>query len=556
MPVIAHDSAAFPGSLDYLKVPLYEHQKRVLQAAIDLEGDSRIQLTDNYNVIENLVSNVGFISCPPGAGKSLVMLTLALQNVQSAVSSGRNYTLTSGSLLETVLPIIDCNLFVLPDMVIPQWEEYIKTFLNIPESDWLLFKDQTAFQNFVGSAAHTGNFPTIMLCTPEIHNLVVSTYHFKRVIYDEVDTIKIPACKAVVADRIWCLSSNTERIKEAQVVNRGFLRQILSEFRSIAVRFGSFIWDKIIIHTDPAYLQLSVSLPNYNWYELSCKSEVPMTIAMTTDCIKSILINGLQHDMCSQLGITMVAEKLQAVTHLTHHKKSELEAYYNVPVTDTNIYYENNAINVLENIFTKQSSLLKEIMDIKERIMNATTCPITHSDIESPIITSCCHNSFETSFLIPWIGLYNNCPLCRKNIGLQDLVFCNTFVTPTYKTRFEYLIDIIAEVYTSGQNRLMIYAGESIAQIRDFLWARKIVFSEFRGRILRRTLSQFEKGTPQILLADIKSFSTGLNIQFATHMLIFEPATSIPQETFFQCIGRAHRIGRTLPLSVYTVKSM
>ena len=61
MPIMTQNSLAAE-TPPLIKVNLFEHQKRVLYAARELEKSSGIVLNDS----QKLVSNVGFISCSVG----------------------------------------------------------------------------------------------------------------------------------------------------------------------------------------------------------------------------------------------------------------------------------------------------------------------------------------------------------------------------------------------------------------------------------------------------------------------------------------------------------
>ena len=43
-------------------------------------------------------------------------------------------------------------------------------------------------------------------------------------------------------------------------------------------------------------------------------------------------------------------------------------------------------------------------------------CPITHSEITTPLMLKCNHK-FEKSAILEWLSINNNCPVCRSNIS-------------------------------------------------------------------------------------------------------------------------------------------
>lgn len=72
MPVITATSASYPFQPTGIVTPLFEHQAKMLEATLAFEADSTINLGSG----QTFVSNVGYISCPPGAGKALFPLRL------------------------------------------------------------------------------------------------------------------------------------------------------------------------------------------------------------------------------------------------------------------------------------------------------------------------------------------------------------------------------------------------------------------------------------------------------------------------------------------------
>lgn len=82
---------------------------------------------------------------------------------------------------------------------------------------------------------------SILICNPETYQLIAGQFHFKRIVFDEVDSIKIPNCETPAANmvssvvnytnflgslfnlfwlQIWGVSSNIDHIKKATTVNR------------------------------------------------------------------------------------------------------------------------------------------------------------------------------------------------------------------------------------------------------------------------------------------------------------------------------------------------
>lgn len=540
MPIITQASPSITQHPPNFRGQLYEHQKRVLHATIQLEKNSRVQLENN----EVLIPNVGFLSCAPGAGKLVVILGLLCAHTLShpQVAGATHYTLTSGSVLQKVLPTIPTNLLVVPESLMSQWVDTVHEFMNFTEpNQFVTFKTKEQFDAW---ATDNVPYPTIMLVTPVVYNMIAQLYRFQRVVFDEIDTIKIPNCKTPSAVYIWCLSSNITSIKSARVMNRGFLKNMLGDLALVA-RHNPIVWDTLIIHTDSTFLDQSISLPGYSLTQLECKSETPTTYTMSVDDINSIIDNGLEVDMCQELGITVASSKEHAIQMISDNFTSRIQ----------------QISNTMSNSFVSSCSQIKTVLDeavsIQYRIQSAVDCPITHNEIVSSTVTMCCYNVFESASIISWVGQFENCPLCRKSITPSKLCFIQNATATKTKCRFEHLLDILSSTSTNPYARVLVYADEStIPKIKQYLSQYSMLYSEFSHRVIRRTVAQFAVGNHPILLAPMheSAYTTGLNMPFVTHIVLMESVDSIASDVYTQMIGRAYRIGRTTPLHVYTMK--
>lgn len=530
MPIVVELTPAIDPSFDTkIKVPLYEHQKRVLFLAKELEANTHpICLGDQTH----LHSTVGILSCPPGSGKSITALSLAL-TASSSISSWKPQTLlTSGSVVGKSLPWLDTSLIVVPNMLIQQWSEYVDKFADIESWRWKVVKTS------IDSGLYLSN-PTqykLLIVAADRFNDFPGHAHFKRVFFDEVDTLNIPACKKIDADRIWCLSSNYERIRDAQMQNRGFLRDIFSEFKRIGSRSPAHIlWDAITIYTDLQYLQETMLIPSCCVTDILCKPMPPEIINVETPELAKLMNVGLERDIVHALGMRYLEDRVSAYTSLTSSIHDEMIQL-------------NRQHGETGDVLNR---LVGSMDDIRDRVLNTTICPITHNTINYPVITRCCQNMFEATYLLPWVFAQNTCPLCRASIPTSELIFIQTnqsLLMNKYETVAKWLLQHVA----NPAKRILICGHYStLANLRAFLEAYRITFSSFHGRTLRRTIFQFQEGNPNVLLLDVKHYSTGLNLTMTTHMMLMD---TFEDHVRTQVIGRAQRIGRVYPLQAFQIK--
>lgn len=531
MPVITNSSQAITTSVNTrIKVPLFEHQKRVLYHALELEANSYITLAEGIH----LQSNLGVLSCPPGAGKSIVALSLAMTARTSSSSNTvvlkPQSMLTSGSVVSKTLVWLDCSMIVVPKMLVGQWSDYIGRFADIPLEKWKVV--QTA--NDVGLVLSDPSIYEIIIVSADQYNEFPEHMHFKRVFFDEVDTINIPSCQRINTDRIWCLSSNSDRFRSARLQNRGFLKDMFSEFYRIAEMYGNTVWDKICIYTDPIYLQHVTSLNHTTMY-LVCKPLVPEILTLESNALTRMLEAGLEREIVNSLGIIYVEDKIKAYLTLTASIQEEMFA-----LSKDNISQDPNA----------QARVMKDMEAIRERILFAQSCPISYDTIKYPCITPCCKNVFDATNIIPWV--YNNqtCAICRQHILTPQLLFCKTNLHPLMH-KFETMVKWVDNVLQDDSARVLICCrNATLRQVRHYLDGF-LSYTCFRGKTVRRPMALFEAGNPNVLLLDVDQYSTGLNLTVATHLLIMD---KLQDSLRTQVIGRALRIGRTCPLQIFQIE--
>ena len=85
--------------------------------------------------------------------------------------------------------------------------------------------------------------------------------------------------------------------------------------------------------------------------------------------------------------------------------------------------------------------------------------------------------------------------------------------------------------------------------IQEDLDAADIKFATLNGSNARinKLLREFNAGKWQTLFLNARNMGAGLNIDAATHVVLFH---KMSQELEAQIIGRANRLGRTAPITV------
>jgi SNF2 family DNA or RNA helicase len=214
------------------------------------------------------------------------------------------------------------------------------------------------------------------------------------------------------------------------------------------------------------------------------------------------------------------------------------------------------AIEVCEQ---KIASIQSRISAINDRIKNAKeqTCPICYCDVENPAVTPCCQQLFCFSCLCESLKRVAACPLCRTRI--EDLksiqVVGNSeptvapIVNPNKKLNKR---DAFVKFLKENPNaKVLMFSGydATFNGMGTQLTEENIKYQTLNGSNARinKLLKEFGLGKWHTLFLNARNMGAGLNIDAATHVVLFH---KMSQELEAQIIGRANRLGRTAPITV------
>ena len=194
------------------------------------------------------------------------------------------------------------------------------------------------------------------------------------------------------------------------------------------------------------------------------------------------------------------------------------------------------------------------------RIAN-NVCPISQEQMLHKACTFCCQNTFEFAPLLSWVLVNHTCPMCRCTIDSNDIILKKeVHVSPTTSfynsltTKEISFKKTIQENYLTGI-RIVIFAGNEIAIVKNYLAELQVPYSEMTGRIINKTLYNFNARCTSVLLVNHQKFATGLNLQMAQQLVIFDDVSD--DEVLAQIIGRCFRagLGHTLEVIRFNVLS-
>jgi SNF2 family DNA or RNA helicase len=212
----------------------------------------------------------------------------------------------------------------------------------------------------------------------------------------------------------------------------------------------------------------------------------------------------------------------------------------------------------LEKIDTIESHL-HTLDDKIFKYVIGKNCVLCNQPHTKPSVLSCCQNIFcgmcvtETS-----------CPMCKtpvdeikkiplkieqlqNNNGNDNIISCAGSVRNN--TKIDTILSIVGDAV---HKKILIFSNynESFTLIKKFLDEKKISYLELRGTKERRdnTIDSYKTGSVNVLLLNTIYSGAGLNLQETSDIILYH---QIHEYQKIQVIGRANRIGRTIPLIVH-----
>jgi SNF2 family DNA or RNA helicase len=218
----------------------------------------------------------------------------------------------------------------------------------------------------------------------------------------------------------------------------------------------------------------------------------------------------------------------------------------------------------LEACTQKIASIESRISAIQERISkaNAQNCPICYNDISGAAVVPCCQQVFCFSCLCQSLQRAASCPLCRTRIeNIKDVHVLHTtgmpensviltpdMPKPELLTKRDTLLKFVNE---HKDARILMFSSydASFGALEDLLRRTDISFATLSGSQARinKLLKDFKDGKYTLLFLNARNMGAGLNIDCATHVILYHKMNAELQN---QIVGRAVRLGRSADLTV------
>ena len=585
---------------DDIKIKLKPHQLTLLYKCIEFENN-RIKLK-NYKTIRekyiNLQDNdyikthVGILGDKVGSGKSYVILSLIMKNKDINYSQietfGHNKVFLN---ISTQVENYKTNLLVVPHNLFYQWCAYIKNIIDDDKITYKLISQKKNLQEFINDAKKLNKYNLILVTDTnfkQITNIInLNNIKINRVIFDEIDSLKIPSNKNISCKFYWFLTASYENLlypkgyqyydnrvnmvvkKATGLSNKGYIKDL---FISIMKERYQDFSNLLVIKNKDLYVDKSFNIPEPNQYIIECKD--PIETRLLNGIVDANIINCLNAD--NNIGAISLFNSKQKKTEdniitIVIEKYMADISNINIQIEAINqiIYNNDEIINLEERTqriykLNKKKKIFEEkIINIKNRIENSKICSICYDEeIINKSIVKCCSNIFCFKCINLWLASKNACPLCKKELDTEDLYL----IRDTEDLEIEEIIDetITNKEFDKLKNfeillknreeksKFLIFSEFDISfdKIIKILKKNNIKYSFLKGNkyMIQNIINNFKTGELDILLINIYNYGSGMNLECASDIVMFH---KFDKSIEHQVIGRGQRFGRKNSLNIH-----
>lgn len=592
-----------------LKVSLRPHQRAILY---EMENRERNLTTGMDLSGVKIFSRFGFLGDNVGVGKSLMVLghiarLKTLPQIHSPPVLDPNSSSQMYSMYDyTINPImreIGC-LIVVPHTLYRQWQTYIKDqttlkYLGIQtkkilDPDTILSKIQEADVVLVSNTLY-GNLQTLV---NENHMF------WKRVFYDEADTLHLPSTRPAPLTRFtWLITASWTNLLfpnqsiyiSATMMNelihhphsyllpevKDMLRNALQSSQHGAYTYlrhymvsANFFRDfvhtnnsnrgRLILRCSEDFVQESITLPPIHIRNITCRPSIlQQVVAHAIPAhVRTLLHAGDVQGALQELGVKE-EEPMSLVKAVSENRMKELDRLKKTYDFKASLEYASPQAkeNALKSLQEKIKSLEEQIKQLKDRVENykEEMCPICFDEPQNPTMTPCCSRLFCAGCILTSLTRQTTCPLCRAQVQASSLrglatkpIVKNEIVNPQEGPqplkKTEQLLEILKQ---KPKGKFLVFSrfDNPFLQLTSEIEGLNITVKQVKGNkdVIAATLKSFDQGKTKVLLLNSLEAGAGMNITSATDVVLLHAMTHEEEK---QILGRAYRMGRKEPLHV------
>ena len=396
----------------------------------------------------------------------------------------------------------------------------------------------------------------VIIVSPSVCNILLEKYKdivWKRFIYDEPTTVKIPAMKKILAGFTWLVTASPQNIKEAhRTTHRNYISNIINDGA-----FNNTLRHYITVKNEDDFVRTSFSMPRTETITYLCDDVLYRAVyGIANPKISQMIEAGCISGAIQSLGGSKTDNIVELLKKAKNIELEEIQGRIRV----WEMKEEKEHIDKWKE---KEEAVLLQLRKIDERFYNilSSDCSICHEKIVKPVMEANCQNVFCGACLLTWTQTKNTCPLCRINISSSDLIYIEGSgkrdeemeAKEKLKSKEETIVEIIK---SNPSGRFIIFSDWNITfeKIQRTLDHNQIPFVEISGSIKskEKKIKSFQNGEIKVVFLNSKTDCSGLNMQETTDIILYHTVDSGIRR---QILGRANRIGRVCNLKVHELIS-
>lgn len=284
-----------------LKTTLFEHQKTVVKAMLDLEEKRQLKmLAPIYNSYVTMSYNASVLSEPVGSGKTIDILALcclspkpkAMPDIMELVYP--NDKLHIAYIKRKFKRLLTPTIIFVGVSVLNQWEAAIETFTSL---NALIVRDVHGLKHMLSLVESRGiNAYDIVLvkngkitvhielpdsikledknkvAQPYIYNIIANLhmYVWARVVIDDFDTIKLPPNANIISGLFtWYISSTRKSItqRSADIAYSSTTNYLANaNYSCSSILLNSYLFEYLNVRNNDEFILSTTQLPNIKYH--------------------------------------------------------------------------------------------------------------------------------------------------------------------------------------------------------------------------------------------------------------------------------------------------
>jgi SNF2 family DNA or RNA helicase len=394
--------------------------------------------------------------------------------------------------------------------------------------------------------------------------------YFKRIVFDEVDTVlKSSGAEDIKSGTTWLISATYKdlRQKDRSLYGRKPWKHIHSNMELVAVTATQEFIDSI------------VSLALATIVEHVCKDTWVITALQSTKNIPHEMMQALKADdilsAVKMVGggastpLEFIKQFIRNIDEKRNHFLEKMDELQERSIAEG----RNVSVAALETYRRKIHSLDVQEESLKGKIQSIPegACPICFDTFENPIITRCC----TTLICVECItGLIKHggrcvCPMCRESIDFKKLTLLQDVTNDggsgkdrssnegeegdAPKTKKACVLKILQQ--RKDASFLIFSNHDGAFKVEKELIENGITVKKLSGTgaTIQKMIQDHRSGKLQVLMINSKNMGSGLNLQYVDEIIIYHDVGKFLET---QVIGRVCRMGRKSSKEPVTVHKL